>query len=59
VDSRVKAWVANLDSGDQNAMSRWRKIEVAKGKRPRFNMVDHYSHAKDLIPVTWRYSYVQ
>jgi hypothetical protein len=54
-----KARVANLDSGDQNAMNRWRKIEVAKGKRPRFNMVEHYSHAKELIPVTWRYSYVQ
>ena len=54
-----KARIANLDSGDQNAMNRWRKIEVAKGKRPRFNMVEHYSHAKELIPVTWRYSYVQ
>jgi len=30
---------ANLDTGDQNAMNRWRKIEGAKGKRPRFNMV--------------------
>ena len=47
-----KARVANLDSGDQNAMNRWRKIEVAKGKPPRFNMVEHYSHAKELIPVT-------
>ncbi len=33
---------ANLDSGVQNAMNRWRTIEEAKGKRPRFNMVDHY-----------------
>ena len=54
-----KARVTNLDSGDQNAMNRWRKIEAAKGKRPRFNMVEHYSHAKELIPVTWQYSYVQ
>jgi hypothetical protein len=36
---------ANLDSGVQNAINRWRKIEEAKGKRPQFNMVDHYSHA--------------
>ncbi len=35
----------NLDSGVQNAMNRWRKIEEAKGKHPQFNMMDHYSHA--------------
>jgi hypothetical protein len=51
---------ANLDSGVQNAMNRWRTIEEAKGKRPRFNMVVHYSHAQELMPViTWRYSLVQ
>jgi hypothetical protein len=50
---------ANLDSGVQNAMNRWRKIEEAKGKRPRFNMVDHYSHARELMPSTWGYSFVQ
>ena len=37
----------------------WRKIEQAKGMRPRFNMVDHYAHARDLMHVTWRYSFVQ
>jgi len=31
----------------QNTMNRWKKIE--------FNMVDHYSQAQDLMPVTWRY----
>ncbi len=50
---------ANLDSGVQNSMNRWRKIEEAKGKRPQFNMVDHYSHAQELMPVTWRYLFVQ
>jgi hypothetical protein len=54
-----RARSANLDSGDQNAMNRWRKIEQAKGKCPQFNMVEHYSHAKELIAVTWQYSYVQ
>ena len=48
-----KAQVANLDLGDQNAMNRWRKIEMPKGKRPWSNMVEHYSNAKELIPVTW------
>ncbi len=51
-----RARAANLDTGIQNAMNRWKKIEQAKGKCPRFNMVDHYSHARDLMHVTWRYS---
>jgi hypothetical protein len=54
-----RARAANLDSGVQNAMNRWKKIEQAKGMRPRFNMVDHYAHARDLMEVTWRYSFVQ
>jgi hypothetical protein len=54
-----RAQAANLDTGVQNAMNRWKKIEQAKGRRPRFNMVDHYSHARDLMYVTWRYSFVQ
>jgi hypothetical protein len=53
------ARAAELDVSVQDAMNRWRKIEEAKGKRPRFNMVDHYSHARDLMSVTWRYSFVQ
>ena len=57
--AEVKARLANLDTGDQNAMNRWRKIESAKGKRPRFNMVEHYSHVRELMPVTWRYLFVQ
>ncbi len=54
-----RARAANLDSGVQNAMNQWKKIEQAKGMRPRFNMVDHYSHARDLMHITWRYSFVQ
>jgi hypothetical protein len=54
-----RACAANLDSNVQNAMNRWKKIEQAKGMRPRFNMVDHYSHARDLMHITWRYSFVQ
>ncbi len=57
--AKGRAWAANLDSDLQNAMNRWRKIEQAKGKRPKFNMVDHYSHARDLMHVTWRYLFVQ
>ena len=54
-----RAQAANLDSEVQNAMNRWKKIEQAKGMRLRFNMVDHYSHANDLMHVMWRYSFVQ
>jgi hypothetical protein len=57
--AKGRARAANLDSGIQNAMNRWKKIEQAKGRRPRFTMVDHYSHARDLMHVTWRYSFVQ
>ncbi len=34
------------------------KDRTSKG-HPRFNMVDHYSHAWDLMHVTWRYLFVQ
>ena len=54
-----RARAAGLDISVQDAMYCWRKIEEAKGKCPRFNMVDHYTHARDLMPVTWRYSFVQ
>ncbi len=54
-----RARAAQLDSSVQNAMNRWRKIEKAKGKCPWFNMVDHYLHARQLMTVTWRYSFVQ
>ena len=54
-----RARAAGLDSDMQNTMNRWKKIESARGRRPRFNMVDHYSNVRDLMPVTWRYAYVQ
>ncbi len=57
--AKERARAAQLDSRDQNTMNRWRKIEEEKGKSPQFNMVDHYSHARQLMPITWRYSFVQ
>ena len=54
-----RARSAGLDSDMMNTMNRWKKIESARGRRPRFNMVDHYSSARDLMPVSWRYAYVQ
>ncbi len=57
IKGRVRG--ANLDIGIQNAMNRWRKVEEARVKRPRFDIVNHHSHARDLMPVTWRYLFVQ
>ena len=54
-----RARAAGLDSDVQNAMNRWKKFERAKGRRPHFDMIDHYSDARELMPVTWRYSYAQ
>jgi hypothetical protein len=39
-------------------MNRWKTVERAKGKQPQWNMVDNYSDARDLMPVTWRYSHM-
>ena len=47
-------------SGDLfNPMNRWRTVESAKGSRPKHNMRTHYTDARALAPMTWRYSYVQ
>jgi len=54
-----RARAAGLGEDVQNAMNRWKKIEASKGRRPRFNMIEHYSDARELMPVTWRYAYVQ
>ena len=54
-----RARAANLESDVQNTMNRWQKIERARGRMPRFSMVEHYFEARDLMSVTWRYSYVQ
>jgi hypothetical protein len=57
--AKGRARGANLDSGVQNAMNRWRKIKEAKGKCSQFNMADHYSNSQELMPVTRHYSFVQ
>ncbi len=54
-----RARAENLESDVQNAMNRWRKIESARGRMPRFSMIDHFLDARDVMSVTWRYLYVQ
>ena len=42
---------------DAEDMARWKTVENAKGRRPRFNMRHLYSEACLLMPVTWTCSY--
>lgn len=41
---------------DIDAMNRWRNVENAKGRKPRFKMQDHYSDIKLMIPTLLRFS---
>jgi hypothetical protein len=38
-------------------MNRWKTTEQAQGRRPRHAMIDHYSDARALVLITWKYSY--
>ena len=38
-------------------MNRWRTNEQAQGSHPRYAMIDHYSDARALVSIMWRYSY--
>ena len=49
---------AGMTPSMQESMNRWRKVENAKGKRPRFNMRQLYAEACLQMPVTWLCSYV-
>ena len=55
--SESRARRAGIRMEDCKVMNRWKSIEQAKGKRPRQAMVDHYSDARALASLTWRYSY--
>ena len=50
---------AGLGTDVQDAMSRWKIVESTGRKQSRFNMHDHYSDARLMMPVTWRYAYAQ
>ncbi len=57
--SKTRARIAGIDSNTINAMNRWKTVKRAQGRRPRWTMVNLYSDARQLMPVTWRYSFVQ
>lgn len=54
----TRAKRAGLGESFQEDMNRWKKIERAKGRRPKHNMRQLYSEAVLLMPTTWLYSYV-
>ena len=54
----TRAVRANIAKKHQDQMNRWRTVENSQGRRPRFNMRQHYSEAVLLMPTTWFYSYV-
>lgn len=55
--SESKARASGIPKDQVETMNRWRRIEKAKGKMPKFDMADHYADAKQLSTLTWRYSY--
>ena len=50
---------AGLGSDVVDAMNRWETIEAAGARKASMKMRDHYSDARQMMPVTWRYAYVQ
>jgi hypothetical protein len=53
----TRAERAGLAEDVVNSVNRWRSIENAKNTRPWHNMRTHYTDARGLVPMTWRYSY--
>ena len=59
-ETRAKA--AGLGTDVENVMNRWRVEEKAvrtSSTEKHSSMCYQYSNARDLMPVTWRYSYCQ
>ena len=54
----TRASRAGVGSEIVEAINRWRTVENAKGTRPKHNMRNHYTDARALAPMTWRYAYV-
>jgi hypothetical protein len=48
---------AGMKDEEVIVMNRWKTTEQAQGRRPRHAMIDHYSDARALVSITWKYSY--
>ena len=55
--AEARATRAGVPAKLQDKMNRWRSIENADGKKPRFAMRDLYAGVLAQMPTTWRYSY--
>eukprot|EP00804_Cyclotella_cryptica_P009196 CCRYP_003235-RA/>CCRYP_003235-RA protein AED:0.41 eAED:0.41 QI:0/0/0/1/0/0/2/0/290 len=55
--SETRARRAGIPKDQVEMVNRWRKVERARGRKPNFDMADHYSDASQLGTLTWRYSY--
>lgn len=53
-DSRAKA--LGVSESDINAVNRWRKVEMAKGKKASHGMSDHYADVEFMRPMFTRYN---
>lgn len=56
--AKTRADRSGLGTKYSDAMNRWRTVENAKGKRPRFHMRQLYAEARLLMVTTWLYSYI-
>lgn len=56
--ANTRAARSGLGKKNRDEMNRWRTVENARGRRPRFNMRQHYAEAALLMPTTWLYSYI-
>jgi hypothetical protein len=55
--SETRARRAGIKAEEVKVMNRWQTTEQAKGRRARHAMIDHYSDARGLTSITWKYSY--
>jgi len=55
--AEARATRAGLPPGIQDKMNRWKTVEAAEGRKPRFQMRDLYAGVLAQMPTTWRYSY--
>jgi hypothetical protein len=55
--AEARATRAGISAKLQDKMNRWKTVEAADGRKPRFQMRDLYAGVLAQMPTTWRYSY--
>jgi hypothetical protein len=54
--SATHAQNQGLSTHQIEVQGRWRKFEMAKGRKPKLAMIEHYSDIEQLIPTLVQYS---